>query len=341
MKDDSVKSKIAFLRLAQELGNVSKACEIYGYSRDSYYRLKKLYAHGGEAALVTQARDKPLLRNQVDPTIQHKLLDFTFEHPELGQKKVSEQLTELGFPISPNGVRSVWLRYDLETKAKRITALKVKADRGEVMLSSKQLNAIKILTMGLFNEQGQLSTKMPGDLLIQDCIKFDHFPQLGTIYLNIVIDSYSHFTFAGFSYHNDSESVTEFMSNCVKPYLDEKEITINRILTDRGAEFYNSKQAVAFQQWVDTQQIKHMKIKAYNSSKINGLCFNYYQFILSHFFSYAARLHAINSLDDLERVFQQWLLIDNEQREDTRAYCYGNTHKKTLLEPILNDVLLV
>ncbi len=153
MKYESVRSKIAFLRLAEELGNVSKACQIYGYSRDSYYRIKKLYENGGEAALVEQARAKPLLRNRVDERIQQKLIEFTFEYPELGQKKVSEQMTLMGYPISPNGVRSVWLRYDLETKAKRALALKVKVDRGEVSLSDKQVEAIELLTAALLNEK--------------------------------------------------------------------------------------------------------------------------------------------------------------------------------------------
>ncbi|MCG7586831.1 helix-turn-helix domain-containing protein [Photobacterium sp. OFAV2-7] len=332
MKDGMVKSKLAFLRLAEELGNVSKACQIYGYSRDSYYRMKKLYETGGEAALVDQTRDKPLLRNRVTKEIQHKLLELTFEQPEIGQKKMSEVLSAQGYPISPNGVRSVWLRYDLETKVKRITALKVKADRGEYVLSDKQLNAINVLADNLVNEQGQLATKAPGDLLIQDCIKFDAFPNIEPLYLHIAIDSYSRYVFANFSHINDSESVTQFFLNKVKAKLETFNISINRMLTDRGTEFLGGKVNNHYQNALADLGIKHLKIKAYNSSKINGLCFEYYQYILAHFYTQAARNHQIHTIEDLEKVFQEWLDKDNTEREDTSAYCFGNTHWQTLTD---------
>ncbi len=39
-----VKTKLGLLKLAEKLGNVSEACKVMGYSRDSFYRLKQLYS---------------------------------------------------------------------------------------------------------------------------------------------------------------------------------------------------------------------------------------------------------------------------------------------------------
>ena len=37
-----IKTKLGLIKLAEHLGNVSQACKVMGYSRDSFYRIKEL-----------------------------------------------------------------------------------------------------------------------------------------------------------------------------------------------------------------------------------------------------------------------------------------------------------
>ena len=105
-----IKHKVGLLNLAEELGNVSKACQVMGLSRDTFYRYKDAVEDGGVEALLDTDRRKPNPKIRVEPKVEAAVTAYATGSPAHGQVRVSNELRKQGIFVSPSGVRSIWLR---------------------------------------------------------------------------------------------------------------------------------------------------------------------------------------------------------------------------------------
>ena len=90
-------------------------------------------------ALQEMNRQKPLIKNRVEPQVEEAVVDFALAKPAYGQLRVSNELKKTGTFNSPGGVRSVWLRHDLETFQRRLKALEAKVAQNNLILTEEQL----------------------------------------------------------------------------------------------------------------------------------------------------------------------------------------------------------
>ena len=142
-KERIIKHKVGLLNLAEELGNVSKACQVMGLSRDTFYRYKAAVEEGGVEGLFEKDRRRANFKNRTDERTESAVVEYALEQPAHGQVRTSNELRKGGFFVSPSGVRSVWLRHDLAKFRDRLRALEAKVAAEGFVLTEAQVQALE------------------------------------------------------------------------------------------------------------------------------------------------------------------------------------------------------
>jgi transposase len=135
--------QIGLLNLAEELGNVSKACQMMGVSRDTFYRYQSARDEGGVDALLDKSKRQPNPKNRVEHFIEQAVLKFVLDYPAHGRVRVSNELRKQGTFVSPSGVRSIWLRHTLQSRRLRLKALEKKVVEEGIVLTEAQVFALE------------------------------------------------------------------------------------------------------------------------------------------------------------------------------------------------------
>ena len=322
-----IKNKVGLLRLAQQLESVSKACKIMGFSRDSFYRFKELYETGGEQALQEISRKKPLPANRVEARIEQAVVDYAVEQPAFGQLRVSNELKKKGILVSPGGVRSIWLRHDLQSFDRRLKALSAKVAQDDLILTEDQLRALEKAREER-QAHGEIETQHPGYLGCQDTYYVGNIKGVGRIYQQTFIDSYSKTAQVKLYDRKHAITAADMLNDRVLPWFEAQGVPLLRILTDRSSEFCGNREHHEFALYLDLENIEHTRTKT-KSPQTNGICERFHQTIQNEFYASAFRRKLYHSLDELQRDVDVWIDYYNNERTHSGKHCYGKTPMQT------------
>lgn len=325
-----IQPKMGLLKLAEKLGNVSEACKVMGYSRDSFYRFQKLYEEGGELALKEISRSKPLLKNRIEKEIEEIVVAYATEQPAHGQQRVSNELKKRGHLVAPSTVRSVWLRHDLETFQKRLKALEAKVAQDGLILTDVQVAALEKKKEEEQNK-GEIETHHPGYLGAQDTYYVGYIKGVGKIYQQTFIDTYSRVAFAKVYDRKNALVAADMLNDKVLPFYQEQQVDLLRILTDRGTEYCGAREHHEYQLYLSIEDIDHTKTKA-KSPQTNGICERFHRTMQDEFYAVAFRKKLYGSLEELQKDIDQWLNFYNDERPHSGRYCFGKTPMQTFMD---------
>lgn len=323
-----IKHKVGLLNLAEELGNVSKACRIMGLSRDTFYRYKDAVEEGGIEALIDRNRRKPNTKNRVDESTESAVVEYAIEYPAHGQVRASNELRKKGTFISPSGVRSVWLRHKLSCFKDRLLALEEKSARENLILTESQVQALERKKQD-DEVSGEIETFHPGYLGSQDTFYVGTLKGVGRIYQQTFVDTYAKISFAKLYTTKTPITSADLLNDRVLPFFEEHGLPLLRILTDRGTEYCGKADSHDYQLYLAINDIDHTKTKA-RHPQTNGICERFHKTILQEFYQVTFRKKVYSDIESLQEDLDIWLDYYNNERTHQGKMCCGRTPMDTL-----------
>lgn len=325
-----INRKVNIIELGSALGNISDACRKLGVSRQHYYDIKQALLEDGIEGLIEKTRRMPRYGNRVAPELEQHVLQYSLEFPTHGQVRTSNELKRQGIIISAGGIRSIWLRHNLEKKSLRLKRLEAWSAEHSNILTESQVQALEVAKEEK-QAHGEIETYHPGFLVGQDTYYVGYIKGVGKIYQQTGIDTYSNVGFAKIYSDKNALTAADFLNDKVLPFFDSCGVSLIRVLTDRGTEYCGKPELHPYELFLHLNDIEHSRTKA-RHPQTNGCTEKLNQTIQDEFYAVAFRKKLYTSLDDIQLDLDAFMNKYNYERTNQGKHCQGRTPMETFTQ---------
>ena len=325
--------KLSLLELASDLGNVSKACKLMGYSRQQFYEIRRNYqTYGADGLIDRLPGPKGPHPNRVDKAIEKAILDYSLRHPSHGCLRVAQQLALEGVQVSSGGVRGVWGRHNLMTKHERLLRLEQTVAKRRLKLSDEQIRLLERFSPE-FRER-HIETHHTGDLVAVDTFFVGTLKGVGRIYLQSVIDCHSRYAWGRLYTSKLPVTAVHVLNDDVLPFIEKHDVHVDTILSDNGREFCGRPDRHPYELFLQLEGIEHRTTKV-RRPQSNGFVERLHRTLLDEHFRVAGRSKWYESVDEMQKDLESYLKQYNHERPHQGRNMRGRTPYQAFVDGIV------
>ncbi|MDR0359658.1 MAG: IS481 family transposase [bacterium] len=310
---------------AQELGNVSRACQEFGVSRTTYYKWFARWLQFGPGGLEPHAKRQPQMPNQVSAVVEQAILDYISVWPTHGPRRIANQLGQPewgGHLISHWGVYKVLRRRCLHQRPRRLRRFELLQARATGILTeyTRELVAAR-------PARAELEAKSPGQLVGLDTFYVGRLKGVGKVWQYTATDVASSYTFCWLTDGNDAERAAHFLELLFSHYRD-LGIWLRRVLTDNGPEYVGR----AFRDRLASLGVEQTRIKP-GRPATNGHVERFHGTVLHEFYRLAFRRRYYRSVAELQGDLAGFVGWYNHRRTHSGQRLRGRTPAAVFTHP--------
>lgn len=322
--------KRTLLELAEELGNVSKACKLCGYSRQQFYEIRRNYqTYGSQGLLDRLPGAKGPHPNRVPQEVEDVILKHCLDHPTHGCTRVAQELTLQGVEVSSGGVRGIWSRHNLLHRHQRLLRLEREVQGKKIELSEEQIRVLEKASPE-FRER-HIHTRFTGDLVAVDTFMVGSLKGVGRVYLQTVIDCHSRYAWGRLYTNKMPVTAVHVLDNDVIPFFEKHKLKIQTVLSDNGREFCGRPDHHPYELFLQLEDIEHRKTKV-RRPQSNGFVERLHRTLLDEHFRVEGRKTWFDTVAEMQTALERYLKYYNEKRPHQGRGMKGRTPSQAFKE---------